>query len=253
MRIFTSLKQYFLSNRPDLKVKPETDPESAYNLWALSYDNQPDNLMLALDEDLFSSLIRDIELKDASICDVGCGTGRHWKRIMARDPKSLSGFDVSEGMLQILQQKFPQAKTFLIKDQYLPVLENDSCNLVISTLAIAHIENIELALKEWCRVLRQGGMILITDYHPSALAKGATRTFSHHNRLIAVRNHIHTIENIRRIAGLFHLEVLQFIEKKIDESVRPYYEKQGALSVFNQFKDTPIIYGILLKKTDAFR
>jgi ubiquinone/menaquinone biosynthesis C-methylase UbiE len=253
MRIFTSLKQYFLSNGPDLKGKPETDPGSAYNLWALSYDNQPDNLMLALDEDLFSTLTQEIELKDASICDVGCGTGRHWKKIMASEPENLFGFDVSEGMLQILRQKFHDAKTFLIKDQYLLALENNSCDLVISTLAIAHIENIELALKEWCRVLKQGGLILITDYHPAALAKGATRTFCHQNKLIAVRNHIHTIESIRRAAGLLQLEVLQFIEKKIDESVRPYYEKQDALSVFNQFKDTPIIYGILLKKTDAFR
>jgi ubiquinone/menaquinone biosynthesis C-methylase UbiE len=251
MKAFTKLKQYFLTRWPVRKGKVETEPSSAYNLWALSYDNQPDNLMLALDDELFSGFVNEIDLKDATVADVGCGTGRHWKKIMAKGPKALFGFDVSEGMLEVLQKKFPQAKTFLLHDNRLIGLADNSCDLVVSTLALAHIEDIRQAFEEWCRVLKQGGVILITDYHPEALAKGAKRTFRHQNRLIAVRNYVHSIKTVYTLAKELDLNVLRFTERRIDDSVRSYYQKQNALPVFERFKDLPIIYGIFLKKTDA--
>jgi hypothetical protein len=45
--------------------------------------------------------------------------------------------------------------------------------------------------------------------------------------------------------------VIHFIEKSIDESARPFYEKQSALHVYESWKGTPIIYGIHLKKSNA--
>jgi hypothetical protein len=38
-------------------------PQQAYDLWAENYDRQPDNLMFKLDEQLFSGLIADLDLK----------------------------------------------------------------------------------------------------------------------------------------------------------------------------------------------
>ena len=155
----------------------ETEPEAAYNLWAKSYDSQPDNLMLALDEELFSGLLNNIIVENKIVADIGCGTGRHWKKIIAKNPKKLIGFDVSGEMLKILQQKFPEAETHLLINNELDTLENNSCDIIFSTLTVAHIKNIRKAITEWNRVLKPGGDIIITDYHPSALAKGGKRTF----------------------------------------------------------------------------
>jgi hypothetical protein len=47
------------------------------------------------------------------------------------------------------------------------------------------------------------------------------------------------------------LKELSVTETRIDDTMRPYYEKQNALTVFNRFRGVPIIYGIHLKKTDA--
>ena len=49
--------------------------------------------------------------------------------------------------------------------------------------------------------------------------------------------------------GNSHLEVLRLIEKSIDETARPYYEKQNALAVFETWKGMPIIYGMSFKET----
>ena len=99
MIVFQKLQQYFYRHFFPLKDK---EPEAAYNLWADSYDSQPDNLMLAMDEEVFSGLLNNINIKNKIIADVGCGTGRHWKKIFDQKPKIIIGFDVSEGMLNIL-------------------------------------------------------------------------------------------------------------------------------------------------------
>lgn len=230
--------------------KRETNPQKAYDLWATGYDAQPGNLMLDMDEELFSSFLNQITIAGKVVADIGCGTGRHWKKIMQKDPKRLIGYDVSEGMLNKLREKFPNAETHIIKDYRLAELDNNSCDFIISTLAIAHISIIEKALQEWARVLKPGGEIIITDYHPEALAEGGKRTFKYEGRLVAVKNHIHPVEKIRLLARQLRLKELRFTERVIDDSVKGYYERQNALSLFEQFRDVPIIYGIHLKKAD---
>jgi ubiquinone/menaquinone biosynthesis C-methylase UbiE len=248
MKILQKVKPLFF--RRDAISKTE-NPDAAYDLWAADYDSQPDNMMLAWDEEIFSELLSNMDLHNKTIADIGCGTGRHWKKIFDLHPKRLIGFDVSEGMLKMLQQKFPMAETHHLKSDELKELENQSCDIIFSTLTIAHIENAEKALQEWNRVLKSGGEIIITDYHPTALAKGGKRTFNHNGKTIAVKNYVHSIDKLKDIARQLHVEVCRLIEKSIDESARPFYEKQNALPVYESWKGTPIIYGIHLKKSNA--
>lgn len=246
MPLLSKLKQYF---RP--AHIPESDPSAAYDIWAVQYDNQPDNLMLALDERLCSLLLDTIPLTGAIIADVGCGTGRHWAKLYEKRPALLLGFDVSQGMLDKLKAKYPQATTTLLSDSTLPGLNTASCDLVISTLTIAHIPDPEAALTEWNRVLKPGGQIILTDYHPEALSKGGQRTFRDKGRVIAVLNHIHPISTIKQIAEKLGLVVLQTVEQQIDQSMRPWYEKQNAIPLFERYLGVPIIYGIQLKKSNV--
>ena len=248
MNILQKLNSLYLKRNPEPKTE---NPDAAYDIWAADYDSQPDNMMLAWDEEIFSSLINQTDLKNKIIADIGCGTGRHWKKIFAQEPTKLIGFDVSEEMLKMLQCKIPQAETHhLLKDNLID-LENESCDIIFSTLTIAHIENAEKALQEWNRILRSGGEIIVTDFHPTALAKGAKRTFNHNGKTIAVKNYVHSIDKLKDIARQLHLEVFRLIEKSIDQSARPFYEKQNALPVYEAWKGTPIIYGIHLKKSNA--
>ncbi len=225
-----------------------TASAEAYDIWAGSYDNQPDNLMLVLDEQVFTELFDMVDISGKSIVDVGCGTGRHWKKILEQSPQQLTGFDVSENMLAILQQKFPQAVTHVIHNNSLQPLADKSCDLLISTLTIAHIENAGAALQEWNRVLKPGGSVIITDYHPTALGKGAKRTFKHDDKLVAIKNYVHTIANIIAMAKQLKLLSVRLIEKNIDSGMRPYYEKQDAIAVYEVWKGVPVIYGLLLTK-----
>lgn len=240
MDILNKIRQHLPSYLSSLL---ETDAKDAYDVWATNYDQQPDNLMLALDEAVFGKLIEPINFHNKIVADIGCGTGRHWEKIYAKQPQNIVGYDVSEGMLKILKKKFSHAETHTLVTNHLDGLKNNSCDILVSTLAIAHIKNIDDAFTEWDRILNKDGQIIITDYHPDALSKGGNRTFTHNGKQIAIKNNIHPVKRIEKIlTGLgFKMEV--FIERKIDETVKHYYEKQLALKTFDKFKGTSIIYG----------
>jgi ubiquinone/menaquinone biosynthesis C-methylase UbiE len=246
MPLFNKLSQYLFPS-----YKKETEPGEAYDRWSHRYDNQPENLLLVLDEQLFCEMLNGTTLTGKVIIDIGCGTGRHWEKVLDKNPAKLSGYDVSAGMLDILRQKYPGAGAYLLTDERLYELGTGTCDRIISTLTIGYIPDITSALTEWCRVLRPGGEIIFTDYHPEALARGAKRTFFHEKEVIAIRNYLHPIRKINEIARQLHLQILRFSERKIDDSVKPYYEQQKALPVFERFYGVPIIYGIHLKKSDA--
>lgn len=246
MPILRKIKDTLLPNR-----REETEPATAYDIWAYSYDHQPDNLMLALDEAICADLFERAAPGGRVVADIGCGTGRHWAKILSYRPARLVGYDVSSGMLDILQKKYPQAETYLFQGGLLSGLPTGSVDILLSTLTIAHIPDIVAALKEWTRVLKPGGEMIITDYHPAALAKGGQRTFRADGAVIAIRNHIYPIKKIRAITGKLGLREISVVEKKVDETMRPYYEKQQALATYQRFQGVPIIYGIHLKKSDV--
>jgi ubiquinone/menaquinone biosynthesis C-methylase UbiE len=232
-----------------LYLKREISPSVAYDLWASTYDDQPGGLMMDLDEEIFNSLLEKINISGKIVVDIGCGTGRHWKKILDKNPQKLIGYDVSVKMLKRLQDKYPAAAIHLLTNHHLHGLEVNSCDAMVSTLTIAHIENPELAFEEWNRVLKPGGDVVITDYHPELLAKGNERTFKYRKKNIVIRSFVHPIEKIKALARQLHWQQINFIEKNIDEGVKEYYENQYALSLYEKFKGTPVVYGIHFKKS----
>lgn len=164
--------------------KKETDAATAYGLWASTYDEQTDNPIVYLNEIVFNELFDGINVENEIIVDIGCGTGQHWQRILAKKPGGLIGYDVSAEMLNTLHKKFPSAKTYITSDNSLGELKDSSCDVIISTLVIGYIKEVPPVFKEWNRVLKKNGEIIITDFHPVALQQGATRSFKYKDELI---------------------------------------------------------------------
>jgi len=245
--LLQDIKRY-LPNRLSGAYIPEKDAAPAYDLWAEKYDNQPGNLMLDLDEIIFSRLLEGVNIKNKRVADIGCGTGRHWAKVFQLQPFSLSGFDVSAGMLHKLTTKFPDAETHLLRDNLMGKVATDSFDTIISTLTVAHIKNLEAALLSWCRIIKKSGDILLTDFHPDLLAMGGQRTFKHGNNHIAVRNFVHKVAHIKAILALKNWEVVREEQICIDDQVKHYYENQGALHVYERFKGMPVIYGLHLRQ-----
>lgn len=238
----------YIKQRVFTPAVKEHEVVEAYDIWSANYDSQPGNLMLDLDELLFSKLLGGIDLQNKNVADIGCGTGRHWPKILAKKPFSLTGFDVSPGMLHKLTGKYPNALTSVITDNHFSAIADYTYDVILSTLTVAHIENIEEALETWCRITKYTGDIIITDFHPDALAFGGKRTFKHEHKQIAVRNFVHSVDVIKSILLRNEFEPVCETEKKIDETVMHYYKAQNALHVYEKFKGFPVIYGIHFRR-----
>ena len=223
----------------------------AYDLWASSYDDQPDNLMLAMDEELFTKLFATIDILDKSIADIGCGTGRHWNKTLSKNPAKLTGYDVSQGMLNKLRAKYPGSEVKKINDNLFSDTCDRSFDLIISTLTIAHIADIDEAIGNWCRLLKPSADIIITDFHPEALAFGGSRTFSHGYQKISVNNHVHTLDTLKDKFKARGFLLVREEHKRIDNTVKHYYEKHRALDTFNKFMGVPMIYGMHLRRSNV--
>jgi len=114
------------------------------------------------------------------IVDVACGTGdmmNYWKqRADAKNitVKKILGIDPSEGMVGVGRQKFPDFDFAISKATHLPVEANATDMLSIS-YGIRNVVEREAALKEFHRVLKPGGMVVILEFmkneHPSLLGR----------------------------------------------------------------------------------
>ena len=246
-KLIKTLKKYIRGHVFKQTIR-ELEAVKAYDLWSKNYDAQPGNLMLDLDELLFTKLLAGTDLYNKQIADIGCGTGRHWAKILAYKPAGLTGFDVSPGMLKKLTSKFPSAKTSLITDQRFATTADGSFDVLVSTLTVAHIKDIEEALTTWSRLAKDNAELIITDFHPDALAFGGKRTFNYQNKQIAVRNFVHSLNTIKNILLRYGFQVVCEDKIKIDESVKQYYTDQNAVHVYEKFKGFPIIYGIHFRR-----
>jgi ubiquinone/menaquinone biosynthesis C-methylase UbiE len=230
-------------------AEPAMPAEQAYDLWAGTYDQQENNLLLHLDHELTFGDTTAADWRHKKILDFGCGTGRHWRKVQSFGPDLLVGVDISAEMLRKLTESHPGAETYQIRDESLAMFEDGELDVVMSNLTIGYVSDLERLLREWSRVLRSGGNVLVTDLHPAALARGAKRDFTAGGRAIEIQNHAHQPRAIEELARACGLMPVGFAERRVDDTTRAFFERAHARPVFDRMKETPLVYKLRLTKS----
>jgi len=114
------------------------------------------------------------------IVDVACGTGDmmdFWKKRSEVNGIALGeivGVDPSNGMVNVAREKFPKFNYHIAKATEIP-LDNGSADILSITYGIRNVVEREAALKEFNRVLKDGGLVVILEFmkneNPSLLGK----------------------------------------------------------------------------------
>ena len=98
------------------------------------------------------------------VLDVGCGTGQLLGEVAARWPGTvLVGVDPSPRMLEQAKRRVPAAHLVLGAAESLPV-ESGSVDWLVTTSAFHYVRDPFVARREFRRVLRPGGTLVLTDW-----------------------------------------------------------------------------------------
>jgi ubiquinone/menaquinone biosynthesis C-methylase UbiE len=120
----------------------------------------------------YHELVDDLEVDFASryaagadLLEVGCGTGLSLERL-AKVTKSARGIDLSPGMLEKARERGLDVRRGSVLELPYPEATFD---VTCSFKVLAHVQDIETALREMIRVTRPSGVVLAEFYNPISL------------------------------------------------------------------------------------
>jgi ubiquinone/menaquinone biosynthesis C-methylase UbiE len=136
---------------------PALSAAEAYDAWAPSYDEP--NSLFEYEQDVVGPILD--ALAPGVAVDAACGTGRHARALAGRGHE-VHAFDASPGMLDVARRHLPEAHVEVADVTALP-MPDASADLMVNTLALAHVEDLGPVFGEAARVLRPGGHLVISD------------------------------------------------------------------------------------------
>ena len=168
----------------------ELSPAEGYWRWAPDYGREP-NAFQQLESAAFENLLPD--LAGARVLDLGCGKGRLCRVALERGAFSAVAADFSLAMLAA-GDTVATARLLANASRPLP-FRPESFDAVFCALVLGHVEDSEAALASMVRVLRPGGHLLLSDFHPDATRRGWQRTFvdPESGATRAIEQHLHPL------------------------------------------------------------
>jgi len=137
------------------------DNVTAYGRWAATYDPDAAGGLFDTEEPVIAECLGD--RAPGVALDAACGTGRY-AEILAKRGHKVIGVDSSPDMLAHAQRRVPDGEFHVGELDHLP-LPDDSVDVIVCTLALAHIPRLGPVFAEFARVLRPGGDLIISDLH----------------------------------------------------------------------------------------
>ena len=137
-----------------------------------------------------ATLIQKLQQPGSTLLDIGSGTGFFTDKLRCKFPQShVIGLDIAEGMLRYAKNEKTSLNSWVCGDAESLPLQTQSVDLIFSSLAIQWCENLTELMKEFKRVLKPDGKVILSTLGPETLHELRTAwkcvdAFAHVNQFI---------------------------------------------------------------------
>lgn len=147
----------------------EYGAKESFNRLSGAYERRMGVEQVPFDEDYERTAMTALlpeNIKDMNILDAGCGSGFYSQHFLS-EGAAVTALDVSEKMLEMTKQRTgARAKTVLHDlHEELP-FKNNSFHMILCSLTLHYLHDWETVFSEFHRVLKPGGLLLISVPHP---------------------------------------------------------------------------------------
>jgi len=144
------------------------DTVAGYEVWSTTYD-EPRNGLFDFEEPVVHEMLAALPVGVA--VDAACGTGRYAEHLTGLGHRVV-GVDSSPDMLAHARARVPSAD-FQPGDLHELPLADDSADVVVCALALAHVPDLTVPFTEFARILKPGGHLVVSDAHHESVTLGS--------------------------------------------------------------------------------
>ncbi|HEY7697432.1 MAG TPA: class I SAM-dependent methyltransferase [Vicinamibacteria bacterium] len=182
--------------------------ERGYALWAETYPPHAHNELMRIEEKAMEALWK--RLSAGRALDLGTGTGRNLALLAARGVGARVGVDRS---LAMLKRAEAGGALLVAGDAAAIPFASGAFDLVLASLMAGDLARLSGFTREASRVLRRGGSLVYSDFHPSWAERKWERTFeSADGRKWRIPYHPHGLDDHRAALDAASLEAAAVLE-----------------------------------------
>lgn len=194
--------------------------ENAYNIWASQYDTNK-NLTRDLDKKCTIETLRDFDFKN--VIELGCGTGKNTEWLLNKAERII-GLDFSQEMLNKAEEKISDERVIFKKADLTKdwEVENNSADLITSSLTLEHIENLNHIFSQANRKLKENGLFFISELHSFKQYSGSKAKYITENGTEELEVYVHHISkyvNDAKNNGFQLIELKEWFDENSENGI----------------------------------